>query len=131
MRICALVLLAACGDVRTVAVDAVVEDAAADAGVVNLVRNGDLAEGVLHWTAVQTELSIVNGGLQLKQTAQGGPGLAWQMVLLTAGHTYRLSARFVARTMAPWRNPCEKMNQLGSRFSTAIFPVYSSYTEAR
>jgi hypothetical protein len=97
MRTCSLLIVAvaACGEVP----DATTIDAplAVDAPEApNLIMNGDFAAGTLHWTPVDTTLTIVNGGLELRQATVGGPGLAWQMVFLTPGATYQLSATFVA-----------------------------------
>ena len=45
--------------------------------------------------------------------------------------TRKSNVRLVAVSTRDFRKPSEKMSQLGRRFSTAIFPVYSSYTDAR
>ena len=45
--------------------------------------------------------------------------------------TIRSITRLTVMSTADFRKPSEKMNQLGRKFSTAIFPVYSSYTDAR
>jgi hypothetical protein len=94
--------LAACGHVDSVpdgarAPDSSLPDAPPpDAGPTNLIVNGAFNTDTLNWTAVNTELALVSGGLELKQAVAGGPGLGWQLVNLTGGKTYTLNARFIA-----------------------------------
>ena len=96
----ALLAVAACGEVPDAStIDAPVAVDAPEAP--NLIMNGDFAAGTLHWTPVDTTLTIVNGGLELRQVTAGGPGLAWQMVFLTPGATYQLSATLVAGSDPP------------------------------
>ena len=54
------------------------------------------------------------------------PGMVRPMVAKVTS-----SARLTAISSRVLRNPSEKISQDGRRFSTAILPVYSSYTEAR
>ncbi|MBL8622975.1 MAG: carbohydrate binding domain-containing protein [Myxococcales bacterium] len=114
----ALLAVAACGEVPdTPIVDAPVAVDAAEAP--NLIMNGDFADGTLHWTPVDTTLAIVNGGLELRQATTGGPGLAWQMVFLTPGATYQLSATFVAGSY-----PRSYHIRVGTQTNDATFATY-------
>ena len=122
--------VAACGKVSdaptvdaAVGVDAAV---AVDAPVApNRLMNGDFATDTLHWTPVTTSLAIVNGGLELRQRTVGGPGLAWQMVFLTPGATYQLSATFVAGSY-----PRSYHIRVGNQINDGTFASYGEGASA-
>lgn len=89
-----LAIASGCGESADAPADAAIDAAPPS----NLLRNGDFSEDTMHWTAVDTTLSIESGALRLEQSVQGGPGLAWQMVSGLTATSYRLSAKFVAGT---------------------------------